>query len=242
MFKALHAFAEVKYRIPPKNISKLLQYSGIRGRPKRKTTVIPFPDLKPWFVAVQGLNKTRLQETSRDILLLCLFLGLRRMEAMSLRWADVDLKRKTLTVRNTKNHTDHTLPISSYIHSLLKNRRAQASQQSPHVFPGKDGIRAIRDIDEAVHAVVKASGVSFTLHDLRRTFATLATELGIPPYTLKRLLNHRSEQDVTEGYVILTVDSLRKPVGVLSDRILKLAKISPVPAVYSEDENTARLS
>jgi len=34
------------------------------------------------------------------------------------------------------------------------------------------------------------SNVVFTLHDLRRTFATVAEGLDIAGYTLKRLLNH----------------------------------------------------
>jgi hypothetical protein len=33
--------------------------------------------------------------------------------------------------------------------------------------------------------------VAFSLHDLRRTFITIAESLGFPAYTLKRLLNHR---------------------------------------------------
>jgi integrase len=37
------------------------------------------------------------------------------------------------------------------------------------------------------------SGVgSWTLHDLRRTFATYLAELGIPPHIIERILNHSS--------------------------------------------------
>ena len=38
-------------------------------------------------------------------------------------------------------------------------------------------------------------GVKFTLHDLRRTFITVAESLDIPHYALKRLLNHRGGGD-----------------------------------------------
>jgi integrase len=43
----------------------------------------------------------------------------------------------------------------------------------------------------AKSALEKASGVSgFTLHDLRRTFATRLAELGVAPHVIERLLNH----------------------------------------------------
>ncbi len=53
----------------------------------------------------------------------------------------------------------------------------------------------------------KASGVRFNLHDLRRTFISIAESLDIPAYALKRLLNHKIiNPDVTAGYIISDVD------------------------------------
>jgi integrase len=59
-----------------------------------------------------SLGKNR--ETIRDYLLLVLFTGLRKEEAACLTWANVDLKTKTLKVNDTKNHLDHTLPLSIF--------------------------------------------------------------------------------------------------------------------------------
>ncbi len=67
-----------------------------------------------------------------------------------------------------------------------------------------------------------ASGVTFTLHDLRRTYITIAESLDIPHYALKRLLSHRSSADVTGGYIIINVDRLRGPVELISERILEM--------------------
>jgi len=38
--------------------------------------------------------------------------------------------------------------------------------------------------------VIAASDISFTIHDLRYTFITIAESLDIPAYALKRLLDH----------------------------------------------------
>jgi hypothetical protein len=65
--------------------------------------------------------------------------------------------------------------------------------------------------------VAKASGVAFTLHDLRRTFITIAESLGTPPYALKRLLNHRVGDDVTGGYIVIDVERLRNGADCHAD-------------------------
>ena len=62
------------------------------------------------------------------------------------------------------------------------------------------------------------------LHDLRRTFATIADSLTITQYTIKRLLNHKSGADVTAGYIISDFDQLREPTERIAARILEIVK------------------
>ena len=63
---------------------------------------------------------------ARDYLLLVLFTGLRRREAASLRWSDVDLTAKKLTIpaERTKPGRKLDLPLTDYVHDLLVARRA----------------------------------------------------------------------------------------------------------------------
>ncbi len=75
--------------------------------------------------------------------------------------------------------------------------------------------------------VVKArtiSGIYFSIHDLRRTFITIAEGLSIREYTLKRLMNHKNTRDVTVGYIIKEVESLRQPMERISEFILEQVK------------------
>jgi integrase len=69
--------------------------------------------------------------------------------------------------------------------------------------------------------VIAVSEVSFTVHDLRRTFITIAESLDIPAYALKRLLNHKMNSDITAGYIIIDVERLRKPMEQISEYLLK---------------------
>ncbi len=68
--------------------------------------------------------------------------------------------------------------------------------------------------------VIQESGVHFTVHDLRRTFITVAESLDISAYALKRLLNHKMNNDVTAGYIIKDAERLREPMQKISDYLL----------------------
>lgn len=75
-----------------------------------------------------------------------------------------------------------------------------------------------------INTMTEATGIAFTLHDLRRTFITVAESLDIPAYALKRLLNHKMSNDVTAGYIITDAERLRIPMQRITDFMLKAAK------------------
>lgn len=194
-------------------------------RVERRQTVIKAHELGPWFKAVLDENRCS-SPTLRDYLLLLILTGLRRNEGASLRWEDVDLTGRTLTVRDTKNHEDHTLPLSGFLFDLLSRRKAQAI--SEFVFPGGGRSGYIYEPRKYIDTITEATGITFTLHDLRRTFITVAESLDIPAYALKRLLNHKMSNDVTAGYIIADVERLRLPMQRITDYMLKAAQAGQV--------------
>ena len=133
---------------------------------------------------------------------------LRKEEAACLTWPNVDLRAKTLTVNDTKNHLDHTLPLSDFLFDMLQRRKLDAVNE--YVFPVANGVGRITEQRKQMDRVTEASDVSFTIHDLRRTFITIAESLDIPAYALKRLLNHKMNNDVTAGYIISDVDAIKE--------------------------------
>ena len=65
------------------------------------------------------------------------------------------------------------------------------------------------------------------MHDLRRTFTTYAEQAGVRGYTLKRLINHQTgAADVTGGYIVTDIDSLREPMQSVTDKLLRLASVT----------------
>ena len=91
--------------------------------------------------------------------------------------------------------------------------------------------RKISNFRYAQATITKASGVSFCIHDLRRTFATVAESLDIPAYALKRLLNHANGTDVTAGYIVANVERLREPMQKITDYVLKSAGLKETAEV-----------
>lgn len=227
VFKALYAYAGMRFGIPDRNPGKIVRMAGLSSSPVRKTRFIQKHDLPSWYRAVSSLSGNRQERTARDIFLTGLFLGLRKTEIMSLKWSDVDFRARTLTARETKNHRNHTLPLPPFVLAMFRERRSESGGQEC-VFAGKTGRSPIRDIDDSRQKVIAGSKVSFTLHDLRRTFATIASEIGTPPSLLKKILNHKSG-DVTDGYVIGTPDVLRGPLLKIARRIEQLCRIVPTP-------------
>ncbi|MHB8624523.1 MAG: tyrosine-type recombinase/integrase [Sulfuricaulis sp.] len=149
------------------------------------------------------------------------FTGLRRQEAARLRWDDVDLIERTLIILDTKNHEPLTLPLSSFVFALLSNRSSRKINE--YVFPGSGIQGYIVEPRAAIQCVIEASGVDFTLHDLRRTFITVADSLDIPGYAIKRLVNHKIGRDVTAGYIVHDIERLRRPMQQINDYLLQQA-------------------
>lgn len=145
--------------------------------------------------------------------------GLRRSEAARLKWCDVDFIEQSFTIPDTKNKRSHTLPLTDFLHTLLKRR--SHTKENEYVFPGKTEKGHLIDPKAAVTKVCDLSNVDFTLHDLRRTFITVAERLEIPAYALKRLLNHKSPNDVTAGYIIMDIERLRSPMQQITDHMVQ---------------------
>ncbi|MCD8492921.1 MAG: tyrosine-type recombinase/integrase [Geovibrio sp.] len=136
-------------------------------------------------------------------MLLILLTGLRPNEAASLRWSNVDFQRKRIVLLNTKNGTDHTVPMTNLIYALLRYREAHADK-SPYVFriKGQSKTKYVTSYQKTLSGICDAAGVDrVTPHDLRRTFATLLNTLGVGYADVKHLMNH-SVKDVTSAVYI----------------------------------------
>jgi integrase len=199
----------------PQNPVKRLGQARLWNEVKRRQTMLCVEDMPAWYEALGSID-----EMGRDYLLLVLLTGLRRREATTLQRTNVDLvKTRTLTVRDTKNGTDHILPLSKQLLEILERRLR--SSTSKFVFPGRKPGTCLTEPRNITLAVERACGVRTSVHDLRRTFATAAERLDISSYAVKRLLNHQIGSDVTAGYIVADIERLRRPMQQISDFLLR---------------------
>ncbi len=193
----------------------------------QKRTAIPSAKLADWHKGVIAIpNPVR-----RDYLLFVLFTGLRKTSAAEVRWEDVDFKSKVLRVPKPKGGEERAfdLPLSDYLIDLLRRRQREnpelvAIQVVPEdalewVFPAFSESGHIEEPRE------KIKGVPFAIHDLRRTFITVAESLDVSPYTIKALISHsQPKNDVTGGYMNLEIERLRGPMQRITDILLRMAE------------------
>lgn len=91
--------------------------------------------------------------------------------------------------QRAKNNTAHIVHLSPAALKVF----SRIERQGPLLFPASSG-KPVSGYSKAFSALVKASGVrDWRLHDLRRTFATIAAELlKVPPHVVDKVLSHKS--------------------------------------------------
>jgi integrase len=153
---------------------------------------------------------------------LILFTGMRRSEAAGLKWANIDFTRRIFMVPVTKNGDPLVMPMSTFVFRLLKEREAHRPK-SEFVFPAESTKGFLQEPKKWVAEVSRNSGVAVTLHDLRRTFATVAETLNVGQRTIQRLLNHRHGREALTSYVVFGVEQLRDPVEKIGEFLERAA-------------------
>ena len=130
------------------------------------------------------------------------FTGLRREEAVGLRWPEIDELGSCLRLQATKTGRS-TRPVGRSVLDLLKS---MPRRHEDWVFPNRDGT-APADLKKPIAAIFDAAGLSDARsHDLRRTFATVAATEGYSDATIGELLGH-SRRGVTERHYIRRPDA-----------------------------------
>jgi integrase len=197
------------FRVIDENPVDVLKKSELAlwSKPVRKDRIIPADKLHDWYSAVLELTNLK----AKTYLLLLLYTGLRANEALHLEWKNVDFKNDSLTVMDTKNHSNFTTYIPTQLKPYMRNLQVLTGGNA-FVFPGDsaDGVMAIPrwPLDQ----VTLITGVEFSSHDLRRTFATIAEASLLPETIIKKLLNHITDNNVTGGYIRTEANTLKQAV------------------------------
>lgn len=191
--------------------------------------------------------------TAADWVSFILLTGTRRFESGSLKWSDVDLDARTITLREdvVKNHTQLVLPMSDVMHELLTARkspppvphkvvRRRRSERSPEYVFATNGKKCphIENAQTVVAALSVIAGTHIHLHALRRTFDDIATEVRVDADQRRLLINHKTGDVHARHYANNTraltaaVESIAQWIinaAVVAEQVASGANVIPFP-------------
>jgi integrase len=152
----------------------------------------------------------------QEIIIFAIHTGMRQSEILNLKWSDVDMERRTLTISEQKNGGVDTLPLNETVMGVLGERQRQRLSQCDYVFPSNVQTRMNnRNLIRAFEIATERAGVlKFRFHDLRHTFATRLVQAGVGIYDVQRLGRWKSASMVMR-YAHHNSESLRPSIEVM---------------------------
>jgi integrase len=126
----------------------------------------------------------------------------RKGELLKLLWRDIDLKRRVMTLRDTKNGDDRRVPLTQKAIELLEQ------------LPRGDGERVFRTTSDAITAawrriVLRAEIEDFRYHDLRHEATSRLFERGLEIMEVQRITGHKTLSMLLR-YTQMNVDRIVK--------------------------------
>ena len=149
--------------------------------------------------------------------------GLRAMEVVGLKVADVDSKRMMIRVEQGKGRKDRFAMLSPQLLELLRDWW-RIARPEVWMFPGRDRINPMttRQFNRICHMAAELAGLPKWVapHTLRHSFATHLLEQHIDIRVIQVLLGH-AKLDTTARYTHVATNTIREVMSPL-DRLTPL--------------------
>lgn len=160
-----------------------------------------------------------------DLYKFLLYTGMRVGECIALRWSDVDIDNKILSISQTDYRgqiqsckTDNGLrliPLSAQALDVLQGLACNSLVNMTYVFAHQNGKRfSYRSILDNWHRLLYSVGVPKSgLHRLRHTYASECLRCGVSPVVLAKLLGHADSSFTLRQYCDCQFDDMSKSVN-----------------------------
>jgi integrase len=200
-----------------RNVARLVQ---VRVTDERKVRAFTRPEARRFLKAAEDHRLYTLWAVA-------LSMGLRRGEALGLRWQEVDLESGRITINRALHRVDGELKLDNVktegsagvlplpgplVAILASHRRRQLKERWAAGSSWRDtglvfttavgGPIEPRNVNRMFRSLCKAAGVpQLRVHDLRHSCATLLFTMGVEPATVQKILRHSSITVTTQTYV-----------------------------------------
>ena len=170
--------------------------------------------------------------------------GLRTGELVGLKWSDIDMDRRTMTIRRSMEYRHstkewrigepkskagyRTIPLTEEAVEILRQQKMKNNalkvtvmEWSEFVFLCRKGTPVKNSTYDTMLFKLcdKAKIPKFSMHVLRHTFATRCIEAGMKPKTLQTILGHSNIGITMNLYVHTTEEQKQKEIDQIADAL-----------------------
>ncbi len=206
---------DYKTIVPAHNPAKSRRAREALGKAGVKSDALLREQLTVWFAAVRAIGNAGISAYLQTLLLT----GARPGELLGLRWDDMNVQWRGLTIRD-KVEGERVIPLTPYVHHLL----AGLPRRGRYLFSATD-----KPLSYPQHPHGKACAVAgvegLTLHGLRRSFKSLSEWLELPVGVIAQIQGHKPSATAEKHYTVRPLDLLRVHHEKLEAWILEQAGI-----------------
>lgn len=206
--------------------NKAVEWNYIKENHFLKVKLPKKQKINPAFINSEQLSTIYNQvenDTIRDIVITGFYTGMRLDEIINLKWKNVNLEARIITVGDeeyiTKGRNQRFIPISDEALASLLSRRKRMKAipiGDSFVFSKSNGTKFSGDhISRSFKIACQVAGIDKAIHfhSLRHSFASNLVQQGVSLYKVKELLGH-SAITTTEIYSHLNIESLRDAIKI----------------------------
>ena len=202
--------------LPSLNAAKTKKTREALGKAGTKKDVLQREQLAAWFAAVRQIGNPAIAAYLQAMLLT----GTRPGELLSLRWGNVNLAWRGLTIHD-KVEGERVIPLTSYVHHLI----AALPRRGEWVFAGAGEDALTRPAKNLANACTVAGVGHVSLHGLRRSFKSLTEWLEVPVGVVAQIQGHKPSATAEKHYTVRPLELLRLHHEKIESWILEQAGV-----------------
>lgn len=203
--------------LPEKNPAATKKAREALGTPATKTDVLQREQLATWFDHVGRISNA----TVSACLQIMLLTGARPGEVQALKWEDVDIQWRGMTIRDKVDGL-RVIPLTPYVAKLIAGlpkanewvfasvRWVKPIDARPGKWVNTSASGRIAEPNTPHTKACTAAGLDgLTLHGLRRSFASLTEWLEIPAGVVAQIQGHKPSATAEKHYKVRPLELLR---------------------------------
>lgn len=156
---------------------------------------------------LQAVDGSHLWDCTKLVIEFQLLTGARPGEVRLASWSEVRLDRQQwiIPTERVKSGREFKVHLCTEAVEILNIALAHKSDKSDFVFPGANGgaiekMAVARALSRLAERVSERGGKKLRPHDLRRTFRTMLSRLGVQPHIAELCMNHQEAETMRRVY------------------------------------------